>query len=74
MSPHLEPLAKIQLDGRDADDGALRSCLQVAKAFGGRQIIAVDVSDEKLENALKMGATHTVNGAKENVVDKIKVS
>jgi Zn-dependent alcohol dehydrogenase len=54
--------------------GVGSNLLQIAKAFGGRQIIAVDVSDEKLTNALRMGATHTVNGAKENVVDKIKVS
>lgn len=49
------------------------SCLQIAKAFGGRQISVVDVSDAKLSNALQMGATHGVNGAKENVVDRIKV-
>ncbi|CAM6089909.1 unnamed protein product [Calypogeia fissa] len=52
--------------------GVGSNCLQVAKAFGGRQVIAVDVTDEKLKHALKMGATHTVNGAKENVVEKIK--
>lgn len=52
--------------------GVGSNCLQVAKAFGGRQIIAVDVTDEKLKNAMKMGATHTVNGAKENVAEKIK--
>lgn len=48
------------------------SCLQIAKAFGGSKIIAVDVQDEKLENARKLGATHTVNALKVNAVDTIK--
>lgn len=49
------------------------SCLQIARAFGGAEIIAVDVQDEKLEKAKSLGATHTVNARKEIVVDKIKV-
>lgn len=49
------------------------SCLQIAKAFGASEIIAVDVLDEKLHNAKMLGATHTINGLKEDVVDKIKV-
>lgn len=52
--------------------GVGSSCLQIAKAFGGSKIIAVDVQDEKLENARKLGATHTVNASKVNVVDTIK--
>lgn len=51
----------------------LHSCLQIAKAFGATEIIAVDVLDEKLQNAKTLGATHTINGLKEDVVDKIKV-
>jgi threonine dehydrogenase-like Zn-dependent dehydrogenase len=46
----------------------------MARAFGGRQIIAVDISEGKLENAKKMGATHTVNGSTENVPERIRVS
>lgn len=52
--------------------GVGSSCLQIARAFGARQIIAVDIIDEKLEKAKGLGATHTVNGAKENVPEKIK--
>ena len=37
--------------------------IQVARAFGASQIIAVDVRDEKLEIARKLGATDTVNAA-----------
>jgi Zn-dependent alcohol dehydrogenase len=33
----------------------------------------VDVLDEKLRNATTLGATHTVNAAKEDAVDRIKV-
>lgn len=47
--------------------------MQIAKAFGAAEIIAVDVLDEKLQNAKILGATHTINGLNEDVVDKIKV-
>jgi Zn-dependent alcohol dehydrogenase len=40
------------------------SCLQIAKAFEASEVIAVDVLDEKLQNARTLGATHTVNAAK----------
>lgn len=33
----------------------------------------MDVLDEKLQNAKILGATHTINGLNEDVVDKIKV-
>jgi Zn-dependent alcohol dehydrogenase len=33
----------------------------------------VDVLDEKLRNATTLGATHTVNAAKEDAVERIKV-
>lgn len=52
--------------------GVGSSCLQIAKAFGASEIIAVDVQDEKLENAKMLGATHTINAKKENAIDKIK--
>nr|XP_029121852.1 uncharacterized protein LOC105049779 isoform X3 [Elaeis guineensis] len=45
---------------------------KIAKAFGAAEIIAVDVLDEKLQSARMLGATHTVNALKEDVVDKIK--
>jgi S-(hydroxymethyl)glutathione dehydrogenase/alcohol dehydrogenase len=37
--------------------------IQVARAFGAAQIIAVDVRDDKLAAARDLGATHTVNAA-----------
>jgi S-(hydroxymethyl)glutathione dehydrogenase/alcohol dehydrogenase len=37
------------------------SIIQGARIGGARQIIAVDMFDSKLEMALKLGATHTVN-------------
>ncbi|XP_058097719.1 uncharacterized protein LOC131242835 [Magnolia sinica] len=52
--------------------GVGSSCLQIARAFGASEIIAVDVQDDKLHNAKMLGATHTINAAKENAVDKIK--
>ncbi|KAL5982937.1 hypothetical protein ACLOJK_017017 [Asimina triloba] len=52
--------------------GVGSSCLQIARAFGATEIIAVDVQDEKLNNARILGATHTINAAKDNAVDKIK--
>ncbi|KAH7427072.1 hypothetical protein KP509_10G029000 [Ceratopteris richardii] len=52
--------------------GVGSSCLQLARAFGGQTVIAVDIDEKKLEKAKALGATHTVNGLKENVPDKIK--
>ncbi|GAV61064.1 ADH_zinc_N domain-containing protein/ADH_N domain-containing protein [Cephalotus follicularis] len=52
--------------------GVGSSCLQMARAFGASDIIAVDVEDEKLQKAKCFGATHTVNAIKEDVVEKIR--
>jgi succinate semialdehyde reductase (NADPH) len=35
--------------------------VQIARAFGASQIIAVDIGDEKLEIARQLGATETIN-------------
>jgi alcohol dehydrogenase len=43
-----------------------------ALASGARQIIAVDISDDKLAFARRLGATHTVNAAGPNPVQEIK--
>jgi succinate semialdehyde reductase (NADPH) len=37
--------------------------IQVARAFGAAQIIAIDVRDEKLQIAKELGATHTINAS-----------
>lgn len=41
--------------------GVGSNVVQIARAFGAGQIIAVDVRDDKLEAAKGLGATHTVN-------------
>ena len=46
--------------------------VQGARLVGAKTIIAVDISDEKLAIAKKLGATHTVNASKEDPVSKVK--
>lgn len=52
--------------------GVGSSCLQIARAFGASDIIAVDVHDEKLQKAKTFGATHTVNAIQEDAIEKIR--
>lgn len=52
--------------------GVGSSVLQISKAFGATQIIAVDVEDAKLDTAKNFGATHAINSRKEDAVAKIK--
>ncbi|GAY38643.1 hypothetical protein CUMW_038260 [Citrus unshiu] len=53
--------------------GVGSSCLQIARAFGASDIIAVDVHDEKLQKAKTFGATHTVNAIQEDAIEKIRI-
>lgn len=46
--------------------------LQWAKTFGASTIIAVDISDEKLDLARKLGADITINSIKIDVVKRIR--
>ncbi len=46
-------------------------CLMVAKAAGAGRLIAVDVSDYALRNALKLGATHVVNPTREDAKKRV---
>jgi L-iditol 2-dehydrogenase len=46
-------------------------CLMVAKAAGAGRLIAVDVSDFALHNALALGATHVVNPATEDGRERV---
>jgi succinate semialdehyde reductase (NADPH) len=48
--------------------GVGSNVIQIARAFGAGQIIAVDVRDDKLEAAKGLGATHTVNATRGDVV------
>ncbi|KAF3444211.1 hypothetical protein FNV43_RR13901 [Rhamnella rubrinervis] len=52
--------------------GVGSSCLQIARAFGASDVIAVDVNDEKLQKAKIFGATHAINAIKEDAVEKIR--
>jgi len=46
--------------------------IQTAALAGAGAIIAVDLKDNKLEYALRFGATHTVNGSRGNVVEQVR--
>jgi S-(hydroxymethyl)glutathione dehydrogenase/alcohol dehydrogenase len=48
------------------------SAIQGARIAGASKIIAVDVVDHKLEVARQLGATHVVNGAKDDAVQAVK--
>jgi aryl-alcohol dehydrogenase len=43
-----------------------------AKLSGCREIVAVDVNPDKLDTALKLGATHLVNSASEDAADALR--
>lgn len=46
--------------------------LLAARASGARQIIAVDLSDDKLKLAKQLGATHTVNAGSPTAVEEVR--
>jgi succinate semialdehyde reductase (NADPH) len=46
--------------------------IQIAKAFGASQIIAVDVRDDKLEIAKRCGATDVVNSTAGNTTERVR--
>jgi Zn-dependent alcohol dehydrogenase len=48
------------------------NAVQAARLAGARHIIAVDVLDSKLATARDFGATHLVNGAREDAVSIVK--
>lgn len=52
--------------------GVGSSCLQIARAFGASEIIAVDIQDEKLQKAKSFGATYTINATKEDPIERIR--
>ena len=55
-----------------ATGGVGMTIVQIAKAFGASQIIAVDVRDDKLEAARKVGATDVVNSTKVDAVKTVR--
>ncbi|MFC8042961.1 zinc-binding dehydrogenase [Nocardia sp. NPDC057353] len=55
-----------------AAGGVGSSIVQLAAAAGAAQIIAVDLGAEKLSAVAKLGATHTVDAATEDVVARVR--
>lgn len=54
-----------------ATGGVGSNIIQIARAFGARQVIAIDVADDKLEAARELGATDVVNSAQEDVHEAV---
>jgi S-(hydroxymethyl)glutathione dehydrogenase/alcohol dehydrogenase len=54
-----------------ASGGVGSSLIQLARAFGAAPVIAVDVREDKLAAARRLGATHTVNAAHGDPVRRI---
>jgi S-(hydroxymethyl)glutathione dehydrogenase / alcohol dehydrogenase len=48
------------------------SAIQGARIAGANQVIAVDITDQKLEIARTLGATHTVNSAETDPVEAVR--
>jgi L-iditol 2-dehydrogenase len=46
-------------------------CMMVARAAGAGRLIAIDTSDYALKNALRLGATHTINPAREDARKRV---
>ena len=51
--------------------GVGSNIVQISRAFGASQVIAVDVVQEKLDGAKDIGATNVVNGAEEDAVEQV---
>lgn len=47
------------------------AAVMAAKIAGASTIIAVDISEERLKTALELGATHVINGTKEDTKKRI---
>ncbi|MFC6768282.1 zinc-binding dehydrogenase [Natrinema soli] len=48
------------------------SAVQGARLRSAREVIAVDIVQEKLKIASEVGATHTINSSEEDVVDRVR--
>ena len=46
--------------------------VQIARAFGASQIIAIDVRDDKLDIASRLGATDVINARTANVTEQVR--
>lgn len=54
-----------------ATGGVGSNIIQIARAFGARQVIAIDVADDKLEAARELGATDVVNSMTNDVREAV---
>ncbi|WP_028708063.1 zinc-binding dehydrogenase [Propionicicella superfundia] len=54
-----------------ATGGVGSNIIQIARAFGARQVIAIDVADDKLAAARELGATDVVNSATADVREAV---
>ena len=55
-----------------AAGGVGMNIIQIARAFGASQVIAIDVRDDKLESARRHGATDIVNASTSDVTNQVK--
>jgi S-(hydroxymethyl)glutathione dehydrogenase/alcohol dehydrogenase len=55
-----------------ATGGVGMNIIQIARAFGASQIVAVDVRDDKLEAARRLGATDLVNAAAGDAAARVR--
>lgn len=55
-----------------ATGGVGMNLIQLARAFGASQVIAVDINEEKLQAATELGATHVVNSAECDAVAMVR--
>ena len=47
------------------------AAIMAARVVGATVIIGVDLNEQRLKLASELGATHTINGSQENVVESI---
>jgi len=66
---HVEPGESVAII---AVGGVGSGVLQVARAAGADPIIAIDVADDKLEAARRLGATHVVNSRETDVTATVR--
>jgi succinate semialdehyde reductase (NADPH) len=52
--------------------GVGSNIIQIARLFGASQVIAVDIKDDKLESAQRLGATEVVNAAREDPASAVR--
>ncbi|MEP7310860.1 MAG: zinc-binding dehydrogenase [Acidobacteriota bacterium] len=55
-----------------AAGGVGLNIIQIAHAFGASQVIAIDISDDKLAIASRVGATDLVNSRTTNATDRVR--